>query len=412
MRGALRRGAAIVLLCVAGCGPASSSPSPSTPSPSTPSPSSTTETAGTESAPVAATECTPRSAEGPPPSILAATWPEAPPPERRDARGRRLIVLEEMDAYGPLHVMQVDATGGTTDLGEGSDPRLDEGAIVFLEQLPGEEATTLVRISPDGTRERRAGGTGCLSMLGGPMPFSSSPYGADGRFMAFARGCEEPGEGCAVVVHDHLPLEDEAPLDRIELDPPRRPNQLLLTEDASVVVACTRVGDAGTLLSVNRATHARATVPIAGRCLALSPSGDRVLVSVYDAPFVELITPATGERLRIEVDLSAAGAAFDACGSSAVVVGAVAAEADGGSATSALERAARIFFDGRPSERLLETVVAGPELAHVEIDARGWVLVASDDVGVPAHVFVVPLGGGTPTEWTVPGRVYDVSLGP
>lgn len=81
-------------------------------------------------------------------------------------------------------------------------------------------------------------------------------------------------------------------------------------------------------------------------------------------------------------------------------------------AASAAQRALRVLFDGRPPGLLFERIAAGPELAHVEIDERGWVLIASSEPGEPAHVVVVLLGGGAAAEWTVPGRVFGAALGP
>ena len=226
--------------------------------------------------------------------------------------------------------------------------------------------------------------------------------------MAFARGCEEGEPECALLLYDHFPYYrgEDAPLDRIELAPPRLPDQIFLTEDASVVATCTREdgAEASTLVWIDRASRERTTALIAGRCAALSPTGDRILSSEYDAARgLELVLRATGEHLRIETGIRVAAAAFDACGTSVVVVGAV--------PDTDAQRALRLFFDGRPPQVLFATT-GGPELGHVEVDERGWALIASDEINVPAHVFVVSLAGGPAAEWTVPGRVFGAALGP
>lgn len=384
-----------------------------TPPTTTTAPAAVPESAGAEpavEAPApAAPACVALEPAGPPPSILVTTWPEVHHPPRYDARGRRVILLDGLDAYGPLRVARIDPAGTTTDLGEGSDPRFFDGGVLYVEGIGSDDGhTTLVRILPDGTTERRPGGTGLLPGLGGPLPRWLSPFTRDGRFMAFADGCDEAESGCALVVYDHFPSfhGEDAPLERIELVPPRRPSQIFLSEDARVIAACTRDdgAEAGTLVWIDRARGERTTAPIAGRCAALSPTGDRILASEYDAERgLEVARPATGERTRLETGLRVAAAAFDACGTSVVVVGAV--------PDTDAQRALRLFLDGRAPQVLLEST-GGAELAHVEIDERGWVLVASDEPGDAAHAFVVSLAGGAAAEWTVPGRVFDVALGP
>lgn len=344
---------------------------------------------------------------GPAPSILVASWPETPRPPTRDARGRRVIHLDGIDAYGPLRVLQIDSAGAATDLGEGSDPRFYDGAILYVEgPRAGDTPTTLVRLLPDGTIARSVGGTGLLSGLGGPVAPWQCPFTRDGRFMAFAGGCEDEGETCALMVYGRFPYGDgeDGRLDRIELTTRRRPNEVLLTEDASVAVTCTRTpDDEGTLFWMNRRTSARANVPIAGRCLALAPEGDRVLAT-SSGEELELVHPSTGERSGIESSIHVSAAAFDACGTSAVVVGR--------SSDTNTQRALRLFFDGRAPTVLVEVPASEPEFTRVEVDARGWVLVSSDEPGVPAHVVVVSIAGGPAAEWTVPGRVFGATLGP
>jgi hypothetical protein len=338
------------------------------------------------------------------PSILVATWPETPRRRVRDARGRPVIELDGFDSgYGPLRVARIDARGLATDLGEGSDPRLHEGAILYREST--DDRSTTVRILPDGAVERREGGTGRLPSFDGPAPWWQMPFTRDGRFMAFA-GCDDDGLGCALVVYDHFPVaEDDAPLESVDLIPPIRPSDVLLTEDARVVAACTREdgSDRVGMLWVDRVSAERRTLRVPGRCRALSPSGDRVLVSDHETAQAWAVTPASGERTPIDVGLRVSAAAFDRCGSSVVVVGAV---PDAG-----VQRAVRWFFDGRAPLVLFETS-GSPELLRVEVDERGWALAASDDPGHAAHVLVVSLGGGPPAEWTVPGRVFDTALGP
>ena len=120
-----------------------------------------------------------------------------------------------------------------------------------------------MRLLPDGTSERSVGGTGLLPGLGGPVAPWHCPFTRDGRFMAFASGCED-GETCALLVYTHFPYGDgeEGRLDRIALPSQTRPNEVLLSEDASVAVTCVRTGDDGELFWMNRAIGERADVPI------------------------------------------------------------------------------------------------------------------------------------------------------
>lgn len=342
---------------------------------------------------------------GPAPSILVATWPEEPPrPPTRDARGRRVIYIDGLDSYGPLRVSVVDAAQTTTDLGEGSDPRMDGDAIVYLASPGSPQGATFVRVLPDGTEERRRGGTGLMEGLGGPVAFWQSPFTRDGRFMALAQWCEEDVMGeCAVAVFDRYPSDGDEPIDVLGLERP--PSEILLSEGADVVAICTRAeGADGALLVWNRAADAQTTLAITGRCHAMSPSGEHVLTASYDEETATLIAAGAGTRTTIETGLHVSGAAFDACAQSVVLVGSV----PGGTT----QRVVRVFFDGRPPSVLLETTGPGRELTRVEVDARGWVLIASDEPGVAAHVFVVSLDGSNLTEWTVPGRVFGASLGP
>jgi len=351
----------------------------------------------------AAPSCAAAEPTGEAPSILVATWPETPRRPVRDARGRRVIELDGFDGYGPLRVARIDARGLATDLGEGSDPRMHEGAILYRESTV--DRSTTVRILPDGSVERRDGGTGRVPSLGGPQPWWQTPFTRDGRFMAGV-GCDDDGLGCALFVYDYFPrAEGDAPLERVDLIPPIRPTDVLLTEDARVVAACTREdgSDVVGMLWVDRVSAERRTLRVPGRCRALSPSGDRVLVSDHGTAQAWAVTPASGERTPIDVGLRVSAGAFDRCGSSVVVVGAV--------PHNGVPRAVRWFFDGRVLLVLFETS-GSPELLRVEVDERGWALAASDEPGRAAHVLVVSLGGGPPAEWTVPGRVFDTALGP
>lgn len=389
-------------LFLAGCGGASRE-----------HPSATTTVVAIEATdsvtPVPAEEvCVAAEPSGASPSILATVGP--PPVSeagRRAARRRGVILLDEIDGYGPLTVVRIDADGARTEIGPGESPRTDGADVVYLE-LAEDGSSTLVRLHPDGTVERRPGGTGLLGGLGGLAPFSSSPYTRDGAWMAaVTNGCTEAESSpCELVVYDALPRTVDDAVERYPLAGPSwlRP-RVFSSADASVVAVCMPVEDHAFVLAVERATRAMHRAPLSGACHALTPDGSRLaVVRPETSTGFDLVTLATGAIQHVETAEHVDAAAFDACGTSLVVVG--------HDDATGVQHVDRVLFDGRPWLRLLEAP-GTPVLDTLEVDPRGWILAATDTSGTDATGWLVALGGGVPaTEHHVEGRVYGVTLGP
>ncbi len=328
-----------------------------------------------------------------PPSVLIAHEQPAPPPPPGPG-GRRVIVLDAMDDYGPLHVSRVAPDGTRTYIAPGSDPRLGpDGAIVYAEQ------------GADGSLSR----AGRLGGFGAPLPFANGPFTRDGRHQLVARGAcfeLEGEEPCALDLFEDDPEMRGTAIAHVpvEVTSSSRP-RLFLSEDTAILGACIYERERPRYLRIDRARGTRTETPIAGSCRAFTDRGDAVLTVRHEDGISE-ITRASEERATVlSTSVRAEGAVFDRCGTAVYVVGPMLEN-------PRRTRVERIDLASGEPTVLAEAATDATPFERLSLDDRGWLLVSSDPSGEAARAWLVPIGGGDRVEHTLEGRIFDVTLGP
>lgn len=371
-------------------------------------PVETSVDAGAPAAPPAPA-CTLARAEGAPPDLLVeADPPPAPPPRpARGAHGRRMIVLDEIDGYGPIHLYRASGDGVLTDLGAGSDPRwIDARHWGYLVADLGARTASFVVVDDAGNVTRTEGGNGRVGGIGGP-PVRRSPFTRDGRFMAEPGECSEPtlAGDCVARVYDHYPLSArDTPIDTVPLLLGRELFSLSISEDGARLATSYRDAP-GEIF--DRTTRHAVSPALEGLALALTPDLSLALVVAVEGIGASRVETARGTTEAIPTHLEVRAAAFDACAESVVLVGA---------AEDGAQRVERHFFDGRAPVVLLERADE-PLFYRVEIDPRGWLLVLGDEGDVEGRSVVtwtLPLAGGEARRTIIAheSAIWSVVLGP
>ncbi len=359
--------------------------------------------------PPAPPACSFASAAGALPDLIVEADPPPPPaPPRARAGGRRVIQLDELDAYGPIHLYRVGGDGVLTDLGLGSDPRrIDAHRWGYLVMDASAAHSELVVVDDAGLVTRTPGGNGRGGSLGGPLPLRRSPFTRDGRFMVLPGDCSEPtlpGE-CMASIFDAFPTSGhDRRIDFVPMAPGRELQSLAISDDGTRVALSYR--DAPGLV-FDRGTREAVPPALDGLALAFSRDLSRVLVVPREGAGASLADTGTGRVTSLPTTLEVRAAAFDPCGQSVVLAGA------GGPLGQRVERR---FFDGREPVVLLDESPETP-FFQAEIDDRGWLLLLGD-VGDPDERSVVtwtlPLEGGEARRLALSHSraIWGVVLGP
>jgi len=364
----------------------------------------------------------PASRTAPPTLLVEHARPTPPPPPTR--RVRRVIVLDQLDGYGPLQVSEVNADGVWTWIADGSDPRmLPDGTLVYVES-PETSARALVTVAPDGTSTRRAGGAGRLAGLGGPVAASRAPFTRDGRHQLVLRGpcVDEGGGACALSLHsDDAELTGAPTYTRsLLLAESASTARLQLSDDGATLAACYGAADGTHFLRVEMATGSARETRVDGVCRGFDVSLTRALVT-RDAAAV--VVDLAGRETPLHTRVAVLAAAFDLCGESVFVVGRARDDA-------AVHRVERIVLATGVATTLLEVRSDTLDWAPFEalaLDARGWLLVSSDvsamtyppggaaAIRQPVSVWLIAVDAASrspaPVALTLSGEIYGVHLG-